>query len=184
MPKSVFGFVGPIASGKGTAVSFLTERGYKAYSLSDRIREEIRNRNIPVTRETLNTVSNELRNFYGPDILAKRTFEIVEKDNPELAVIDSIRNPSEARFLKEKMGAKIIGITAEQRRRYDLFMYRGTNTEGVVTWDQFKKLDDAEFAQEGSYKQQVEETLKLADITIENDGTLEELRQKVEGLLG
>jgi dephospho-CoA kinase len=180
MPKRVFGLVGPIASGKGTVAKILVEKGYSAYSLSDRIREEINKRGIQISRETLNTVSNEMRQLLGSDILAKKTAEIIEKDNPQLVVIDSIRNPAEAYYLKKKLGAKIIGVMADQKRRFDLFQYRGTNTAGVFTWEDFKKLDDAELAQVGDFKQQVQETLKLADVIIENNGTIEELRQKVE----
>ena len=60
---------------------------------------------------------------------------------------------------------------------------RGNNTEGVKSFEEFKKIDDAEFSQEGEYKQQINECLKLADITIENNGTVDELKKKVEDYL-
>ena len=180
MPKIAIGLVGPIASGKGTVIKILSEKEYSSYSLSDRIREEIKSRGMEITRDTLNTVSNELRENIGTDVWAKRTAELIEKENPEFVVIDAIRNPAEISYLKEKLGIKIIGIIANQARRYEWFHARTTNTAGVSTWEEFKELDDKELKQTGDHKQQVAECLELADIIIDNNGTIEDLKHKVE----
>lgn len=144
MANKVFGLVGPIASGKGTVVKILVEKGYKPYSLSDRIREEITARGLEITRQNLNIVSNDLRKNLEANILAKRTVELIEKDNPEFVVIDSIRNPEEVKYLKNSLQAKIIGITAPQEKRYEMFKNRGTNDAGIESFESFKELDDLE----------------------------------------
>ncbi len=180
MPKIVIGLVGPIASGKGTVIDFLKEKGFKAYSTSDVLKDEVSARGLKVTRANCNKVSNELRGTLGADILARRTAEVIERDNPEYAVIDAIRNPSEIEFLKQKFGVKIIGVVADQRKRFELFMERGTYTDEIQTWEQFKELDDREMAQVGEHKQQIQACLELSDVVIENNGTVEELRQKVD----
>lgn len=180
MVKKVIGLVGPISSGKGTVAKILTEKGYRPYSLSDRIREEIRHRKLDADRGTLNYVANELRKTLGSDILAKRTAEIIEKEGNELVVIDSIRNPEEIKYLKEKFGAKIIGVVADQEKRFEYIKIRAANSAGVDTWETFKKWDDEELSQSGEHKQQVKACLDLADMTIENNGTIEDLKQKVE----
>lgn len=181
--RQVFGLVGPIASGKGTVIQILAEKGYRAYSLSDRIREEIKRRGLEVTRQSLTDVANDLRGTIGADILAKQTAELIEKDGAELVAIDAIRNPAEVVYLRQKLGAKIIGVVADQAKRYEMFRNRGINTEGINTWEEFKKHDDMEQAQEGDYKQQVTESLKLADVIIENNGTIEDVKQKVESVI-
>lgn len=183
MPKIVIGLVGPIASGKGEVVKILVAKGYRPYSLSDRIREEITQRGLEVNRTNLNFVSNNLRQNFGADILAKRTSELIEKGEDELAVIDAIRNPFEIKYLQNKFGAKIIGVVADQKRRFELFLKRGTNIAGIETWEQFKELDNRELAQEGIHKQQVKACLNLADIVIENNGTVEDLRANVEDFI-
>ncbi len=180
MIKKVVGLVGPIASGKGTVAQYLSKKGYKSYSLSDRIREEITARGLTITRESLNMVSNDLRQNLGSDILAKRTAEIIEQEGSEFVVVDAIRNPAEINFLKQKFQAKIIGIVADQKKRFDLFMKRGTNTTGISSWEEFKALDDAELIQEGKYKQQVNECLKFTDAIIENNGTFDDLNAKID----
>lgn len=183
MSKIIIGLVGPIAAGKSTTVTILKQKGFTSYSLSDRIREEIQNRNLEITRETLNHVSNELRETVGADVLAKKTSELIDKENPDKVVIDSIRNPQEINFLKNHFGMYIIGLIAPQQKRYDFFANRTTNITGIDTWEEFKALDDMELAQSGENKQQVNECLKLADIVIENTGTVEELEQKLEDIL-
>jgi dephospho-CoA kinase len=179
MSRNVVGLVGPIASGKGTVVKILEEKGYRSYSLSDRIREEITARGLEVTRPNLNLVSNDLRGNISPDILAKRTGDLVEKDNADLVVIDAIRNPHEVNHLKQRFDAKIIGIVADQARRYEFFKARGTNAAGIDTWEQFKELDDREIKQKGAHTQQVQACLVLADTIIENDGSIEDLKKKI-----
>ena len=179
MPKIVIGLVGPIASGKGTVIDTLKEKGYTPYSLSDALKEEVRARGLKVTRFNCNRISNELRENQGADVLARRTAEAIDQDNPGLVVIDAIRNPLVIKFLQNKFATKIIGVVADQKRRYEMFRERGTYTDEIQNFEQFKELDDREFAQEGSHKQQVQAALSLSDVVIENDGTVEELRQKV-----
>ena len=179
----VIWLVGPIASGKGTVAKILAEMGYSPYSLSDRIREETTLRGFETTRQTLTDIGNELRQTLSADVWAKRTAELIEKASPEFVVIDAIRNPAELTFLKQKFGAKIIGIVADQKKRFEMFKSRGKNTAGINTWEEFKAIDDQESSQEGSYKQQVDACLALADIIIENNETIEDLKQKIENFL-
>lgn len=180
MPKKVIGLVGPIASGKGTVIDFLKEKGFKAYSTSDVLKEEVKKRGFEVTRSNCNKISNELRETQGADILAVQTSEIIDREGYENIVVDAIRNPKEMEFLKQKYNARIIGVVAEQRRRYDFFVQRGTYTDEIDTFEKFKELDDREMAQAGGHKQQTKACLDAADIVIENDGTVEELQQKVD----
>ena len=179
MPRKVIGLVGPIASGKGTVIDFLKEKGFKAYSLSDVLKEEVTARGLEVTRVNCNMVSNDLRGTLGADILAARTSQIIDREGYEKVVIDAIRNPSEIEFFRNKFGAKIIGVVADQKRRYEMFHERGTFTDEIQNFEQFKELDDREFAQKGSYKQQIQACLELSNVVIENNGTLQDLAQKV-----
>ena len=180
MPRKVIGLVGPIASGKGTVIDFLKEKGFKAYSLSDVLKEEVTARGLEVTRVNCNMVSNDLRGTLGADILAARTSQIIDREGYEKVVIDAIRNPSEIEFFRNKFGAKIIGVVADQKRRYEMFRERGTYTDEIQNFEQFKELDDREFAQAGEHKQQIKACLELSDAIIENEGSVSDLTQKVE----
>lgn len=183
MPSQVIGLVGPIASGKGTVIEVLKKKGYASYSTSDVLKEEVRKRGLEVSRFNCNMVSNELRGKEGANILAKWTAEVIDKDNPDYVVIDAIRNPAEIEFFKEKYNAYIIGITASQARRYEMFVARGMYLDEIKSFEEFKELDDREMKQVGSHKQQIALSLAKADIVIENEGTVEDLTQKVETTL-
>ncbi len=182
MPKSVICLVGPIASGKGTVVEILKENDYSPYSFSDRIKEEIKNRGLEITRFSLNEVSNELRQNVSADIWAKKNGEVIDAEGKEFIVVDGARNPAEVQYLVNKYGAKVMGIVADQNLRFERLKSRGLVHENL-TFEEFKELDDRENAQQGETTQQINECLALANITIDNDGTIEELKQKVENFI-
>src|SRR5437867_3260184 len=87
----LIGLTGRNASGKGEVAKYLEKKSFYYHSLSDVIRDEIRRRGQPLTRETLIETGNELRQRYGSAVLAERILERIENDKHY--VIDSIRNP-------------------------------------------------------------------------------------------
>lgn len=183
MDKIVIGLVGPIASGKGTVANILSEAGYKHISFSDLIREEIRNRGMEVSRETLNLVSNNLRENLGNDIWAKKTAEKIEKSGEDKFVVDGARNPAEIKYLKQTLSINLIALTGDQRKRYELFTNRVENSQ-PMTFGEFKELDDKELnGTSGQHSQRVGDCIEMADYVIENNGTIKELKTKVEEIL-
>jgi dCMP deaminase len=98
----IIGLTGKNASGKGEVAAFLKEGGFQFYSLSDVLREELANRKLPVSRDQLIEVGNELRKSHGPGVLATKILSKLEIDKTD--VIDSFRNPREV----ESSGRKTI----------------------------------------------------------------------------
>lgn len=182
MSKNVICIVGPIAAGKGTVVKILEENGYVPYSFSDRIKDELKSRGMEISRFTLNQISNEMRREHGDDIWARKNADAIDSDTHEKIVIDGGRNPQEINFLKERYDAKVIGVTADQDTRFARLKARGLVNE-KLTFEEFKELDDRELSQTDIHAQQVNECLKLADVIIENNGTIEALNDKVLEIL-
>ena len=89
----LIGLTGRNAAGKGEVAKHLQAIGFQYYSLSDVIRDEIRDRRLEPTRENLIQTGNELRQKFGPSVLADRILERIDDDKNY--VIDSIRNPAE-----------------------------------------------------------------------------------------
>lgn len=173
--RSVIGLVGPIASGKGTVAQILKELGFEYYSLSDRIREELTRRGLPITRQWLQDMGDELRLKYGEDILAERTLEFLGASNSGRIVIESIRNPAEARLLKEQLGATIIGVNASPEIRYRRVVERNRGGE-PVSWEEFLAMDGRETGKvTDSHKINIVGCLDLADHIIINEGTPDDL---------
>jgi len=183
MKKTVLAAVGPMAAGKGTLIEILKKKGFESSSTSDRIREEIRRRRQEVNRKSLTDVGDELRQKFGEDVLAQRTAEYIKNSESEYFVIDSIRNPKEIEFFKNKYGMRIISIDADQKVRYERFTKRKTNSE-PMTFEEFKTLDDAElYGSKGSHSQRVADCMKMADFRIENVGSVGELEKQVDKAL-
>lgn len=180
--KKVIALVGPIASGKGVVAGYLEDKGYCSFSLSDRIREELTRQGMEITRSNLRDMAHKLRKDLGPDILAKRTADKAKKSGCEKIVIDAIRNPFEVRRIQEDLDAVVIGVNASQKRRYE-FMQMRSRPGDIKTYDEFIKQDNEELASGVDHKMNILDAIKKADYIIENDGTLEDLKSKVDDIL-
>jgi dephospho-CoA kinase len=178
MSPRIVGLVGPIASGKGTICSFLQTKGFFVYTLSDIIREELARRSQEETRQTLQAIGSELRKTFGAPILAQRAADHIVHQQHQNNVIDGIRNPAELRFLKDTHQSLILGITAPLDRRFE-FMRMRNRASDPSTFEEFMKHEKVDNESPDSHQQQVAACLILADVVIENTGTIDELQQKV-----
>jgi dephospho-CoA kinase len=97
----ILGLTGYSCSGKDTIAEYVVRRyGYKHYSLSDVIREIMKERNIELTRENMITLGTRLRREYGDNVFAKRILEKTRLNDK--CCITSIRHSDEVRELKKK----------------------------------------------------------------------------------
>lgn len=184
MEKLIIGLVGPIASGKGVVGKYLESAGFTYSSLSDRVREEAVRRGLPLVRKNLQDIGDELRENYGGAVLMELTEKMLTGTDGSW-VIDSIKNPHEARYLKEKLGGIIIAINAPAELRMKWFLERSKKrNEDGKTEEDFWKAENRDMGQgEGDMGLQIPECIKLADITIFNDGSEDYLREICDGLL-
>ena len=183
MTKTVLAIVGPMAAGKGTFIEILRKKGFESSSTSDRIREEIIRRGLKITRDSLTEVANDLRSKFGNDILSKRTAEYLGTAKSDYFVIDSIRNPKEIEFFKSQYDMRVVAITADQRIRYERFIERKTNSE-PMSFERFCDIDNKElYGDGGAHSQRVKDCMEMADKTLENNGSVEELETKIDKML-
>jgi len=177
----IIGLTGTKASGKGILSEILKEKGFVYSSTSDRVREEALVRGINnYTIKDLQDIGNDLREKFGLGILAKRTLEKL-KDTGN-SVIDGIRNPGEIEELK-KQNAIIIAVDAPQEQRYKRLISRARASD-PKDWEGFLEMEKRDSGiGEDSSGQQVSRCMEIADYRIINNGTLEELKTKIEYLL-
>ena len=181
--KIVIGLTGPMGSGKGTVAEYLKAKGFYYTSTSDRIREEIRARGEEITRESLFAVSDELRNTFGPEVLAVRSWDIVLKEGGDKAIIDSIRNEVEVEYLQSQPDFYLLGIDAPMEIRYERIKARSREGD-ALTWEKFQEQAAGDLNSGlGRMGRNIPKCLEKADFKIENIGTVEELNQKIEKIL-
>jgi len=180
--KLVIGLTGPISGGKGVVADILKEKGFFYSSTSDRIREEIRQRGLEITRERLQDVADELRAKFGPEVLALRTWNLVISQ-PKNAIIDSLRNEVEVDFLKGKPEFVLIGVTAPRELRFERAKARNKEKE-PLTWEAFVRVDEKDFDSGlGKLGRDIQTCLNKANFLIENTGTLAELKEELKKVL-
>ena len=106
----LIGLTGRNAAGKGEVAKYLQTKSFYYYSLSDAIRDELRARKLEVSREALIQVGNELRQRFGPSVLADRIVELTQPDRNY--VIDSITKSCGSRDASQSLQ----GLQADTRR--------------------------------------------------------------------
>ncbi len=174
----IIGLTGKNASGKGEAASYLVTKGFSYFSLSDIIRDEAKKRSIEETRENLIGIGNAMRKEHDSGILAK----LVMKKLKGNCVVDSIRNPEEIKELRKGKNFILLGVDAPAGIRFERAKKRG-RIENAKTLAEFKTIEQKENLKNKN-NQQLDNCLKMADIIVVNDKSLEELHKKIDALLG
>ena len=173
------GLTGRNASGKGEVADYLRGKSFEYHSLSDVIRDEIRSRGDEPTRENLIQTGNDLRRQFGPAILAHRILGKMERDGN--VVIDSIRNPAEVEALRAGGHFRLVQVEADPDVRFQRIQKRGREND-PESYEDFLALDDQE-ASGNAHSQNLLGVEELADHSLENNGTIEELQGQAERLL-
>ncbi len=176
----IIGLTGENCGGKGTLADYLLTKGFRVFSLSDVIREELLAEGRAVTRETLTSRGNELRKEFGPGVLAKKVL-LRMKGDADYAV-DSIRNPAEVEELRRMKGFFLVHVVAKPEVRFERMRKRGREGD-PHTLDAFMRIEAAEASSPDVTQQQLIATERLADRTISNDAGLQEFYGKIDALL-
>ncbi len=176
----IIGLTGPNAAGKTEVGQYLKARGFECHSLSDEIREEAAKRGCEISREVLVEIGNELRGRFGPGVLAERILQRLEPDRNY--VVDSIRNPAEVEALRRRKDFTLLAVQADRKIRFERSRARGR--EGAAqTLEQFAFEEERELQSKDPANQQLVATQQLADVTLYNNGSLEELHRQLDTLL-
>ena len=172
----IIGLTGANASGKGEAASYLKSKSFEYYSLSDILREKAGARKIEPSRENLIKLGNELREKNGPSVLADAVIKKIKDKNNY--VIDSIRNPFEIKALRKLKGFILIGVDAPLEIRFKRIVSR--NRQGDPgTLEEFIEKERRENIA-SSTNQQLENCLRLADVLIINNSSLNDFHKKID----
>ena len=178
----ILGVSGLNGAGKGEVVSYLEARSFYGCSLSDVIRDDLRDRGIEESRERMIETGNAIRGALGPGGLALRLMDRLLPDRNY--VVDSVRHPEEVAVLRARTSRfKLIWVAADEALRLERIRQRGRSGD-PATREGLRRLEDLELGSDDPSAQQLLAVRDLADITIENNGTLEELHASVQEALG
>lgn len=177
----IIGLTGSNCSGKDTIAEYISKKyDYKHFSLSDIIREMMKEKGIEPTRENLIIFGTKLREKNGNDVLAKKVLEKTDLDGKYC--ITSIRHPDEVNGLRKRKDFVLVNIDASQDVRFERMQKRERQGD-PSTLERFIYLERQEYQTEGS-GQQLRRTAKMADITFTNDSDdITTLEVTIEDLL-
>ncbi|MCB1214204.1 MAG: AAA family ATPase [Deltaproteobacteria bacterium] len=176
----IIGLTGKNASGKGEVAQVLQEGGFYYLSLSDMLRETAKERGLEQTRDNLIKLGRELREAHGGGCLALKALEKIEVDKNY--IVDSIRNPREVEVLRQRPNFNLVNVVSEASLRFERMKARARPGD-PKNYDDFLKLENQEAVSTNPHAQQMEATASLADVNLENNGSLEDLKESVKELI-
>ena len=165
-----------------TVAEILEQHGFANFSLSDIIREYCRSIGQETTRENLIAAGKYLRETYGNDYLPAQIIKKIREQKIENAVIVSLRHPDEINLLKKEPDFKLVIVDSPIEMRFERTQKRQGRPEDKDNFEEFKAHEDQERTGTAG-GQQINAVMAIADLTIENTGTIEKLKEKVGKLI-
>ncbi len=176
----IVGVTGGYCSGKDSVAQYLADNGFAHISLSDFIRAELRLRKKEITRENLIAVGTELREKFGHAALANMALDTMEADKKY--VVSSIRNTAEVEALRKNKNFVLVYVDAPAKERFRRMAGRQKPGEELQTFTDFLASEKKEMSEDPA-GQQLHKVFRMANFTLKNDGTIEQLYEKVDKFL-
>ena len=177
----ILGITGSFGAWKGAVVEYLVKtKGFTHYSASGFIREEIVRREMPVDRDALTIVANDLRKEHGASYVIDSLYERARAQGGD-AIIESLRAVAEVRRVKE-LGGFVFGVDALPEIRYERAYARGSEKD-KVSFEKWLEQEQAEINPNDPTKQDIFAALKESSLIISNNGSVEELHRAVDTAL-
>ncbi len=168
--RKIVAIVGMCGAGKSEAGSILERAGYTKIHFGGVTMDEVRRRGLEISEVNERTVREELRKEHGMGAYAVLNIPKIESAlQTSNVLIDGLYSWSEYKILKDKFGAQlnVIGIQASQQTRKERLKIRP-----------HRPLQDHEVhSRDHSEIENLEKggPIVMADTTIVNEGTLDEL---------
>lgn len=178
----IVGITGTNGAGKGTIVQYLVQqKGFVHFSVRDFIIREISERGLPVKRETMIQVANELRAAHSPSYIVDELYREAARTGKN-CIIESIRTPGEVISLRQKGNFVLFSVDASPEIRYQRIQQRASETD-LTDFETFLRNEQTELTSDDPTRQNLVECMKMADFHFRNDSTIADLYQQLEEVL-
>lgn len=170
---------GTLWAGKWTIVDYLVQNKWFVHlSVRAYLIQEIEKRWMPVNRDSMVAVANDLRAKYGSSYIVEELYKQAKETGKD-CIIESIRAEWEALALKWKDKFLLFSIDADPKIRYDRVVLRWSETD-KISYDEFIMNEQREMENTDPTKQNLAKCIALSDYTFRNDGTIEELHKQIQ----
>jgi dephospho-CoA kinase len=173
--RCVIGIVGGPGTGKDTVAKLLPEvlgQDVEILSFSRLIIDEYC---TPLAIEPNHTNLQFIGDALRPAWIHERIYKKIEVSQAKYFVIPSIRREEDFLFVRSFPNHLLISIEADPKTSYERMKLRNEKPgEDKLTWEGYLTLCNAPIDQE------VPKLRAQADVTVQNNGTIEELKSKLE----
>jgi len=175
----IIGVTGKYASGRDSTAKILENMGFERISLSNPLKEELKSRKQLITQQNLLELGNEFRSNHGTDFLARKALGRIS--DGENYVFTSFYEPAELNLLMLRKDFLLVLVSSTPALRLKRLVERNRHNDSATA----KMIEEKELLHnaDNKHKERLEAIAKLAKIELNNDSTLEKLREKVEKLV-
>ena len=178
---TVVGVVGFNGSGKDEVVNYLHQK-YEVplISVGDIVREIAEEEGKGATRDNLDEITRRYFAQYGQGYFLKLVIDKIRRNKWDSAGISGIRSPEDVRALKKAFKDDFILVhifVTDPRVRYQRMQTRGSQRD-LITYADFLRQDQVSLD-----LFRIHEVIDMSDISIANDGTLDDIRRRIDGLV-
>ncbi|MDR2753950.1 MAG: AAA family ATPase [Oscillospiraceae bacterium] len=166
----------------GTGKDFFLEYIAKKYalpmvSIGDVVRELAAKDGLELTRENLHKTSQKYMGQFGQTFFPEQIVRKIKESGAPVYLVSGVRPLSDVQFLKARFGADFLLVDimiSDDEVRYARMLARGSARDGGSV----EKLRAFDAGEEEIFH--TSESEKLADITILNDGGVEDFYAAIE----
>lgn len=184
MPKLVIATVAEKGGGKGLFIkivqNLLPDKKVISVRFSDTWRQILHILGKEESRENISNLATAIRRLFNDDgILVGAVEQRLAEIDADIVILDGLRKQEEVKPLVRKRGGVLVYIAADQKVRFERRRQDAETTdEHAMTWEQFVRQD--QMPPEAAIRT-IGET--VADVTIENNGTLEQFGKKIRDFI-
>jgi dephospho-CoA kinase len=177
----IIGITGTLGAGKGEVVEYLKQKGFVHFSARSFLLEEVRRRGLPEDRDSTNFVGEDLRRMHSASYILENLYAKA-LESGQNCVLESVRTVGEIQFLRSKPHFSLLAVDADPKLRFERAYKRKSSLDNV-TFEKFMQDEHRESISKDPARMNLPDCIALADAVIINNGTKEELYEKVEEFL-
>ncbi len=171
----VIAICGLPGSGKTTAIEAIEDLGI-IVTMGDVVRDEVKKRNLKPSGDNIGKIAKELRDRFGPAIIAEKCVEFIKNKDEKIVFIDGVRSLSEVEIFRKYWKFPIIAIIVNKEKRFKHLFERNRS-------DDPKSIEDLKERDQREIEFGLDKVLENADYVIQNNESVDELKRKIRKLI-
>lgn len=178
MAKILIALTGMAGAGKSDVATYFKEKGFPVIRFGEQTDMGLVEKNMPLTEENERAYRVGLRKDLGMAAYAMAAKSKIDGvlSKHDTVILDGLYSWDEYKYLKQHYPQLIVvGVFADRSVRYDRLQKRPVRALEKAQAEQRDMTEIEEIQKAGP--------IAMADYILENNGTLEELRKKIDALL-